>query len=935
MSASASQRREASERIHDLAREVDDLLGRDPRSALSLARRAVDEAVAAADPLLEGLASHALGKALIARGRAAEARAVLDRARDAHGRAGDEAARASVTLALVAAAALDGDADAAIRHGRAALQISRDLGDDLGCAKAWINLGSVHHRQDEPDAAIRCYEKALPLLESVGAPSEAAALRHNLAMALGLSGRHAEADELYARATNDLEALGESARAAQARYNHAYSLQVQGRYRQALEAFARAESDFVALDDQVHVALCHLDRAELHLEIGRPRAALEQADVAATAFADLGMAYEEAKARTFRARASIPLGRAGEGRRELTAARRAFERLENRAWTGLVDLTRAETALAAGRRTEARRLASEAGRILESVGHARGACEARRLGALAARDSASKDAGLRAAIRLAQRRRATLTEIRARVARSTLLRRRRDLAGARREAERACEMIESLHAASPPGAAALALAGEREAAHEEAGRVHLALHERQPDERWLGRFLANAERARVGSELDAVPAGADASADAAARELLARHARGRQDAWWLRHALEDARLPPRRHVEGTARLAELERAITRQATRLARRHPELLAAADRQSATPETLREALPADSLLVHLTLVDGELAAVLLDEHAMRLERRAIDGARFQRLVAALRFQLNEASLSPRAALDRPALREAATAHLEELGDVLLGDALDRWPGRRWLFVPDGSCRHVPFHALAPRGRPVISEREVCLLPSAAALVAPEGAAVRGRRGRGRGALVLGFDGPDLEEAEREARDVAALHGRRPALLGDDATIDALRRRARGARIVHVAAHGRIDPLDELGTALRLADGWWTTRDLARARWRAEVLVLAACHGGRERAFSKHEGAGLARAGLNAGVESVVTTPWATPDRLLRDWMVAFHARIARGEGAAQAARAVSEALRQAGAHPLAWAAGCVHGHGGSGLASGGPRT
>ena len=123
----------------------------------------------------------------------------------------------------------------------------------------------------------------------------------------------------------------------------------------------------------------------------------------------------------------------------------------------------------------------------------------------------------------------------------------------------------------------------------------------------------------------------------------------------------------------------------------------------------------------------------------------------------------------------------------------------------------VPAGALQSLPWPIL-----PSCAGRPVTVTPSAALWLGGRAGAAEPRSGPG-----LVAAGPGLPGAEREAAAVAALHGVRP-LLGGTATVDSVAAGLDGARVAHLAAHGRVHPSNPLFTSLTFTDGPFTVYDV-----------------------------------------------------------------------------------------------------------------
>jgi CHAT domain-containing protein/tetratricopeptide (TPR) repeat protein len=360
-------------------------------------------------------------------------------------------------------------------------------------------------------------------------------------------------------------------------------------------------------------------------------------------------------------------------------------------------------------------------------------------------------------------------------------------------------------------------------------------------------------------------------------------------------------------------------------------------------------------------------------------------------------------------------PARRAAAEARCRTLGARLRALVLDPLQAELdrtslVLMVPDGSLQRVPFGALPAEDSSYLVEQSAPfhVVPAERDLVSPGLSASRGG-----GMLALG--GPDFDAArgqpqggdesggtatERgaggaapaddcreaavalrfaplpgardEAREVArrweqTTRGSAAAstvvLVGREATEDAVKRKAPGRRVVHLATHGFFlrplcppraasaasgsdqsmpdlrslgDPLLRAGLALAGSngsrrpdtapeDGLLTGEEIAGIDLDGvEWVVLSACDTGAGEEHVSEGLLGLRRALQTAGAQTAVVSLWRVDDAWALRWMRALYdARFVRGLDTAHAARraaleVVKAARAQTGsAHPYTWGA------------------
>jgi CHAT domain-containing protein len=152
----------------------------------------------------------------------------------------------------------------------------------------------------------------------------------------------------------------------------------------------------------------------------------------------------------------------------------------------------------------------------------------------------------------------------------------------------------------------------------------------------------------------------------------------------------------------------------------------------------------------------------------------------------------------------------------------------------------------------------------------------------------------------GPEVAALARRYRDAVRLTARA-------ATADAVLAALDGARLAHVAAHGRFRSDNPQFSALELADGPLTVHDLESLRRPPDLLVLSACDSGLSTVHPGDELLGLAASLLGLGTRSVVASLLPVPDDATRRLMVTFHREL-DGAGSAAPAEALARAQSKA---------------------------
>ena len=173
---------------------------------------------------------------------------------------------------------------------------------------------------------------------------------------------------------------------------------------------------------------------------------------------------------------------------------------------------------------------------------------------------------------------------------------------------------------------------------------------------------------------------------------------------------------------------------------------------------------------------------------------------------------------------------------------------------------------------------------------------------------------------------EAERRAVDEALPGARLTRLFDNDATVAAFRAALPECTLLHVSAHGRLNPDDSFEAGIDLVDGRFTLRDLAASR--ADVgrlAVLLSCESASGDFEAPNEALHAAGAAQQAGFAEVVAATLPVRDSSVVPFVTRLYAAVTEeptdGAFAPVVARAVAgavDALRldpRYAVDPLSW--------------------
>jgi len=285
--------------------------------------------------------------------------------------------------------------------------------------------------------------------------------------------------------------------------------------------------------------------------------------------------------------------------------------------------------------------------------------------------------------------------------------------------------------------------------------------------------------------------------------------------------------------------------------------------------------------------------------------------------------------------------------------------------------IVVPDGDLHSIPFETLESGSGKLVAETAVTAYsPSAVSyhLLKNRSNAQTGMTFLGVGGAIynpagakpftianatsrgadMGIDLSKLANLPSSGREVEAaakiLNGTKETVtlqVGPNATEFAFTHAPLSSyEVVHLAIHAVADKDDPSRAALIFpadpqhpADGLLEPSDIASLHFGARVVVLSACNTAVGRLQGQVGVANLARAFLQAGADSVVSTLWPVDDLQSLFLMKAFYAHLAAGVPAADAlASAKRDMLHESGTDtsPLSWAGFVLLGNGDASLRS-----
>lgn len=320
--------------------------------------------------------------------------------------------------------------------------------------------------------------------------------------------------------------------------------------------------------------------------------------------------------------------------------------------------------------------------------------------------------------------------------------------------------------------------------------------------------------------------------------------------------------------------------------------------------TTDEMRTRIPRGVVVVELSALSDRMVILALDSlglrpYVVKVSAEQIASERDALLGAIARRDAIAADAAARQLYDQAIAPLASQlASVEEL-----------------VIVPDEATTAIPFAALknSLTNRYLVEDFVLTVAPSAATYAQTMSRAHHPPDGTG--ALVVGDPAfeqtlfPDLgrlPQAEREARQIAAMYPGVNIRLGAAASRSSVVAALESVDVVDIASHAVTNERDSSLSAILLApgadgDGLLYVRDIAALRLtRAPLVVLAGCHTASTAKNGASVGS-LATAFLAAGARTVIGTLWNVDDDVAADMSIALHSAMRRGESPSAALRNV----------------------------------
>jgi len=288
---------------------------------------------------------------------------------------------------------------------------------------------------------------------------------------------------------------------------------------------------------------------------------------------------------------------------------------------------------------------------------------------------------------------------------------------------------------------------------------------------------------------------------------------------------------------------------------------------------------------------------------------------------------------SLFASASQTKPKLQQLHQIFIQPIADLLPNNPQDLV-----ILIPQHSLFLLPFSALIdPDGKYLIEKHTILTAPSIQVLDLTHQQKQKNQRINPQNTLIVGnpimpslppklgglpVQLAALPGAELEAEAVAQVL-KTPAIIGSQATKQAIVQQMLNSKIIHLATHGLLDDIGKKGLpgAIALApfnndDGLLTAYEILNLKLNADLVVLSACNTGRGR-ITGDGVVGLSRSFISAGTSSIIVSLWSIPDDTTAVLMPEFYRQLQQNSNKAEALRQAMFITIKKYPNPKDWAA------------------
>ncbi len=864
----------------------------------SLIKISSSEEVKALSDWVSGIANITKGKLELALNDLDNAADILKKINKHH-----EAAKTQVAKLYVLA--LLGRYDEAIECGDESLIVFKEFKDLLAVGKVEKNIGNIYWRRDIYDEAEKRFIFAQRCFKEVENFEELTMVEHCLASAYTSQNKFSEAEKVYSDALQHAKTAKMFVTQAEIEASIGNLALFRGKFDQALLFLEKARAKYEELKMSHQVALAELEIADAYLELNLVSEAFEIYKKVSKSLKRLKMQGEEARSRANFGRSAVGLKKYEIAKKELVKSAKLYVAEKNLVGAAVVKLNESQLEISANNYKKAFSLANEAEKLLRKTTNFRHKLTANWIQSECLINFTdyknAKNLLNKTFDKSIKQENGQIAQV-SQISLGKISRLENNIKEAEKHFKKAIELIENLREPLPAEEFRIAFLANKLVPYQQLAEIYVQENRLAEAFEMVERSRSRALSENLSIESKIVVETKNSS------KLFKKLEDLREELNWFYSRINRANESEIANLQTEAK--KREREITELNRKLNSTTDNLLQTHSLFSL--EELQKQLGSKKILIEFVGFGNELSAFIVTNSEIKFVKNLAKESEIAELLEGLHFQFGALRYGAKNLGSFVGeLKKRADFYLQKLYEKLIRPFENLLENRNLVIVPFGKLHYIPFNALHNGESYLIENREVSSVASSTVWQFCQSKPSR----KTENALLIGFADEKIPLVNQEIETLSKIFENKIALTKMDANFANFKQHAEKFDILHIACHGEFRQDNPMFSALRLADGWITVRDVCAMRLTAELVTLSACETGLNLVFVGEELLGLSRGFLSAGASSLLLTLWNVNDEATQNLMKIFYQEVKNGKSFAESLRIAKLQFIEKNAHPYFW--------------------
>jgi CHAT domain-containing protein/tetratricopeptide (TPR) repeat protein len=851
------------------------------------------------------LANWVRGISFLAEGKTEKSIKCLDESAEIFEKSDEFYNSAQTKVSKLYALALLGRYDEAIEVGKNALQIFLKFDDELSAGKIENNLGNIVSRQELHHEAEKYYKSARTHFIKANEFNQLVMSENGLAITYSALNDFRKAEEMYQKALQTAEKHRMFLRQAEIEASLGNLNLFRGKFDKSLSFLEKAREKYETLKMNHQVAISELEIADAYLELNLVSEAFEIYARVSKSLKKLKIQGEEARSRANFGRSAILLQQNNLARNELKKAAKLYVAENNLVGAATVKLNEAQIEISAKNYKKAYNLTKDAEKLLRQTANFRHKLTAKLIKAECLIEFAdyktAKNLLRRVFTDAINQENVQIAQL-SQISLGNLSLKEKNLVSAEKYFQKAIEMIENLREPLPAEEFRMAFLANKLLPYQRLAEIYLQKNR-------LAEAFEMIERSRSRALAESINFQQNYIKENIKSNKLSQKLQDlREELNWFYSRINRANESELGKLQNEAKKRE------REIAELQRKFNATNANSlqNRDLFNLEKVQTQLGKEKILLEFVGFEDEISAFVITDSTIHFVKNLANETEIAEILEGLHFQFGALRYGAKNLGNfLGELKKRADFYLQKLYEKLIKPLESFLEKRNLVVAPFGKLHYVPFNALHDGKSYLIENRGVSSVASASVWQFCQAKSSR----KTENALLIGFADEKIPLVNQEIETLSKIFEKKIVLTENDASFSNFKQHAENAEILHIACHGEFRQDNPMFSALRLADGWITVRDVCAMNLNAELVTLSACETGLNLVFTGEELLGLSRGFLSAGASSLLLTLWNVNDEATQNLMKIFYEEVKKGKSFAESLRIAKLNFIKQNAHPYFW--------------------